>query len=104
MDQPGFPGAPCPAKSKTTLAGFRYFPPLSIFSFFEAFLPQRLVPRTAHLSSCESPGAVLLPQILVSILPETPVSSRLAHIVEQGTVCYTIGAYWLSILHVSGYT
>ena len=63
MDQPGFPVAPCPAKSKTTLAGFRYFPPLSIFSFFEAFLPQRLVPRTAHLSSCESPGAVLLPQI-----------------------------------------
>lgn len=60
VDQPGLPVAPRPAESQTTLAVFWYFHPLSIFSFFEAFLPQCLVPRTARLSSSESPGTVLL--------------------------------------------
>ena len=34
----------------------------------------------------------------VSILPQTPVLSRLPHNIEQSSTCYMVGPYWLSIL------
>ena len=39
--------------------------------------------------------------INVSILPQTPLSSRLAHKIEQSFMCYTIGLCWLSTLKVA---
>ena len=33
----------------------------------------------------------------VSILPQTPLPSRLPHHSEQGALCYTVGPCWLSI-------
>ena len=36
-----------------------------------------------------------------SILPQTPLPSRLAHNTEQSSLCYTVGPCWLSILNIS---
>ena len=36
--------------------------------------------------------------IHVSILPQTPLPSRLPHNTEQSSMCYTVGPCWLSIL------
>ena len=38
-------------------------------------------------------------RIHVSILPQTLLSSRLAHNTEQSSLCYTIRICWLSILN-----
>jgi len=35
--------------------------------------------------------------IHVSILPQTPLPSRLPHDIEQSSLCYTVGYCWLSI-------
>ena len=35
----------------------------------------------------------------VSILPQTPLASRLPHNIEQPFVCSTVGPCWLSILN-----
>ena len=40
----------------------------------------------------------------VSILPQTPLASKLPHNIEQNSVCWTVGPYWLSILNIAGYT
>ena len=37
--------------------------------------------------------------IHVSILPQTPLPSRLPHNTEQSSMCYTVGPCWLSILN-----
>ena len=37
----------------------------------------------------------------VSVLPQTPVPSRLPHNIEQSSLCYTIGPCWLSILKIA---
>ena len=37
----------------------------------------------------------------VSILPQTPLPSRLPHNIEQSSLCYTVGPYWLSILIIT---
>ena len=37
----------------------------------------------------------------VSILPQTPLPSRL-HNIEQSSMCYTVGPCWLFILNISG--
>ena len=34
----------------------------------------------------------------VSILPQTPLPSRLAYNIEQSSMCYTVGPCWLSLL------
>ena len=39
--------------------------------------------------------------IHVSILPYTPLPSRLSHNLEQSSVCYTVGPCWLSILNIA---
>ena len=39
--------------------------------------------------------------IQVSILPQTPLPSRLPHNIEQSSMCYTVGPYWLSILNIA---
>ena len=39
--------------------------------------------------------------IHVSILPQTPLPSRLPHNIEQGSLCYIEGPCWLSILNMS---
>ena len=39
--------------------------------------------------------------IHVSILPETPLPSRLPHNIEQSFMCCTVGSCWLSILNMS---
>lgn len=57
MDQPGFPGAPCPAKSKTTLAGFRYFPPRAFFPSLRLF-SLSVLSRGLHISAVVSPQAL----------------------------------------------
>jgi len=33
--------------------------------------------------------------IHISILPQTPLPSRLAHNIQQSSLCYTIGPFWL---------
>ena len=38
--------------------------------------------------------------IHVSIL-QTPLPSRLPHNIEQGSLCYTVGPYWQSILNIA---
>ena len=42
--------------------------------------------------------------IHVSILPQSPFSSRLPHNIEQSSMCYTVGPCWLSILNIEMYT
>ena len=37
----------------------------------------------------------------VSILPQTPLPSRLPHNIEQSSLCYTVGPSWLSILNIA---
>ena len=39
--------------------------------------------------------------IHVSILPQTPVPSRLRHNVDQSSLCYTAGPCWLSTLNIA---
>ena len=39
--------------------------------------------------------------IHVSILPQTPLPSRLPHNIEQSSQCYTVGPCWLSILNIA---
>ena len=39
--------------------------------------------------------------IHVSILPQTPLPSRLPHGIEQHSLCYKVGACWLSILNIA---
>ena len=36
----------------------------------------------------------------VSILPKTPLPSRLPHNIEQSSLCYAVGPCWLSILNI----
>ena len=42
--------------------------------------------------------------IHVSILPPTPLLSRLPHNIEQSSLCYTVGPCWLSILNIAVWT
>ena len=37
----------------------------------------------------------------VSILPQTPLPSRLPHNIEQSSLCYAVGPCWLSILNIA---
>ena len=37
----------------------------------------------------------------VSILPQTPLPSRLPHNIEQSSLCYTVGPCWLSFLNIA---
>ena len=37
----------------------------------------------------------------VSILPQTPLPSRLPHNIEQSSMCYTVSPCWLSILKIA---
>ena len=39
--------------------------------------------------------------IHVSILPQTPLPSRLLHNIEQSSLCYTVGPCWLSFLNIA---
>ena len=39
--------------------------------------------------------------IYVSILPQTPLPSRLPHDFEQSSLCYTVGPCWLFILNIA---
>jgi len=39
--------------------------------------------------------------IHVSILPQSPFSSRLPHNIEQSSMCCTVGPCWLSILNIA---
>ena len=39
----------------------------------------------------------------VSILPQTPLPSRLPHNIEQSSLCSTVGPSWLSILNTAVY-
>ena len=39
--------------------------------------------------------------IHASILPQTPLPSRLPHNVEQSSICCTIALCWLSILNIA---
>ena len=39
--------------------------------------------------------------IHISILPQTPLPSRLPHIIEQSSLCYTVGPCWLFILNLT---
>ena len=39
--------------------------------------------------------------IHVSILPQTPLPSRLPHSIEQSSMFYTIDPCWLSILNIA---
>jgi len=39
--------------------------------------------------------------IHVSILPQTPLPSRLPYNIEQSSMCYTVGSCWLSILNIA---
>ena len=41
--------------------------------------------------------------IHVSILPQTPLPSRLPHNTEQSSMCYTVSPCWLSILNSNVY-
>ena len=40
----------------------------------------------------------------VSILPQTPLPSRLPHNSEQRSLCYLVDLYWLYILNIAGCT
>ena len=40
-------------------------------------------------------------RIHVSILPQTPLPSRLPHNIEQSSLCDTVGPCWLSILNAA---
>ena len=37
----------------------------------------------------------------VSILPQTPLPSRLPHNIEQSCLCYTVGPFWLATLNTA---
>ena len=37
----------------------------------------------------------------VSVLPQTPLPSRLAYNIEQSSMCYTVGPCWLSFLNTA---
>ena len=39
--------------------------------------------------------------IHVSILPQTPLPSRLPRDIEQSSLCYTVGSYGLPILNIA---
>ena len=39
--------------------------------------------------------------IHVSILPQTPLPSRLPHNIQQSSLCCTVGPCWLSILNIA---
>ena len=39
--------------------------------------------------------------LCVSILPQTPLASRLPHNTEQSSLCCTVGPRWLSILNIA---
>ena len=40
-------------------------------------------------------------RIHVSILPQTPLPSRLPHNIEKSSLCYAVGPCWLSILNIA---
>ena len=42
--------------------------------------------------------------IYLSILPNTPLPSRLPYSIEQDSMCYTVSPCWLSILNITVYT
>ena len=42
--------------------------------------------------------------IHASIVPQTPLPSRLPHNIEQSSMCYTVGPCWLSILNMAMWT
>ena len=48
----------------------------------------------------EPPGKPAI-HIHVSILPQTPLSSRLPHSIEQSSMCCTVGPCWLSVLNIA---
>ena len=41
--------------------------------------------------------------IHISILPQTPLPSRILHNIEQSSLCYIVGLCWLSILNIEVY-
>ena len=44
------------------------------------------------------------PHIHVSLLPQTPLPSRLPHNTEQSALCWTVRPFWLSILNTAACT
>ena len=49
----------------------------------------------------EPPGKPAAIHVLVSIIPQTPLPSRLPHSIEQSSLCYTVSPCWLSILTIA---
>ena len=61
--------------------------------------PSQLI-NNVLIVSCEQQRDSAI-YIHVSILPHTPLPSRLPHNIEQSSICYTVGPCWLSIQRVS---
>ena len=68
-------------------------------SFFKTFYFVLESSRLTMLVSGEQWGDSAI-HAYVSILPQTPLPSRLPHNIEQNSLCYTVGPCWLSILNI----
>ena len=75
---------------------------LCVFFFNFLFCIGVLISNVVVVSG-ESEGTqpYIYMDIHVSILPQTPLPSKLAHNIEQNSTCYTIGLCWLSVLNIA---
>ena len=72
-------------------------------SFLNFYIRLKLINNVVIVSGEQWRDSAI--HIHVSILPQTPLPSRLPHnVVEQSSMCYTVGPCWLSILNMAGWT
>ena len=72
------------------------------FVFFLNFLfyiGVQLINNVVIVSDAQQSNSAI--HIHVSILPQTPLPSRLPHNIEQSSLCYTVGPCWLSFLNIA---
>ena len=71
------------------------------FFNFLFYIRVQLINHAVIVSGAQQSDSAI--HIHVSILPQTPLPSRLPHNIEQSSLCYTVGTCWLSILHMVVY-
>ena len=72
----------------------------SFYFFFKFYIGVQPINNVVIVSGEQRRDSAI--HIYVSILPQTPVPSRLPHNIEQSSRCYILGPCWFSILNMLG--
>ena len=70
-------------------------------SFFLFYIGAQMIKNAVIISNEQQRDSAI--HIYLSILPRTPLPSRLPYNIEQSSLCYTRGPCWLSILNIAVY-